>query len=72
MGSDKKRRAGKRGRDKGEERAEGRGGGEAKVTLVPVISACKTWLSMVITFSTQRRQREPIQALLLCTPAAQS
>lgn len=32
--------------------AEGRG--EANVRLVPVISQCKTWLSMVITFSIQK------------------
>lgn len=51
---------------------EGAEGGEEMVTLVSVISACKTWLSMVITFSTQRQQRKPILALLLYTHAAQS
>lgn len=56
----------------GGERAEGRGEGEASVRLVPVISACKTWLSMVITFSIQRQQRELVQALLQRTPAAQA
>lgn len=39
---------------KGRGGAEGRGEGEANERLVPVISACKTWLSMVITFSIQK------------------
>lgn len=41
--------------DKKREATEGRGEGEGvKVMLVPVTSACKTYLSMGITFSTQK------------------